>query len=255
MSLLIPGAGIYLAGDKTSGLRWFCALVALGLVSEVVTPLPVIPGIIACLVVGFSELVLTCWMLVRSFRPVPKMRAKGWLLIVGLACTLGGSEWTIGNQFTRAFRHPTKSMIPTLVPGDRFFVQRSAYWFASPRRGDVIVFETDSVESLPKGQFWVKRIAALPGENVKIESGRLVINGHVLTTPTILAGNSFKPLGDGLFTNETNSLILPDGGFFVVGDNATNSFDSRHFGPVPEWAILGKATKIYWPIRRAGDLR
>lgn len=255
LSLLIPGAGIYLAGNKSTGLRWFLGLLALGLANEVLTPLPPIPGIFAWLITGFLELALTCWMLVRSFCPVPKMRFAGWLILVALACTLGTAEWIVGGQFTRAFRHPTSSMMPTLIPGDRVFVNRFAYWFAEPKRGDIIVFRTDSVESLPKGQFFVKRIAALPNEKVEIQTGRLLVEGTTLVAPAILTGENFKPPMDGLFPTATNSLVVPEDAYFVVGDNPTNSRDSRDFGPIPHRSIVGKVTKIFWPLSRIRDVK
>jgi len=117
-----------------------------------------------------------------------------------------------------------------------------------------VVFKTDLVASLPAGQFWDKRVAALPGEEVAIQHGRLVVDGKVLAAPAILAGKGFKPPLGGLFPDATNSLVVPNDSFFVVGDNATNSRDSRDFGPIPRRSILGKVTKIYWPPSRIRDV-
>lgn len=255
LSFLIPGAGIYLSGDKTSGVRWFLSLLALAVIAEVLAPMPAIPGITAAVIAYGAELVLTIWMLVQSYRPVPKLRMRVWLLLLCLTGFLIGFMWTLPDQFTRAFTHPTSSMVPTLRPGDRLFVQTSAYWFTRPKHGDVVVFKTDAVASLPKGQYFAKRVAALPGEKVEILNGRLVIDGESLVAPAILASDHFRPPMGGLFLTATNFILVPDDGYFVVGDNAANSRDSRDFGPIPRRCIVGKATKIYWPPSRAGDIR
>ena len=102
LSLLMPGAGIYLAGDKTTGLRWFCALVALGLVSEILVPLPAIPGILACMVTGFSELALTCWMLARWPDTAPRHHRQSH---EDLLATSKGGRSSVSVQFRRTISH------------------------------------------------------------------------------------------------------------------------------------------------------
>jgi signal peptidase I len=228
---------------------------ALSLAGELLTPLPMIPGTIAGIAVLLAGLVFACWMLVRSFRPVPTMCVAAWLGFVVLACVLGVVEWTVGNQFCRVFQHPTSSMLPTLVPGDRLIVQTSAYWLARPKRGDMVVFKTDCKASLPKGQFWVKRVAALPGELIGIQQGYLALDDKRLLEPAILATNIFFPPSKTLLPDGTIGFLMPRNCYYVVGDNATNSRDSRDFGPIPRRSIVGKVTKVYWPPFRTGDVK
>jgi len=258
LSLLIAGAGIFLAGNRKAGLRWFLGLTVLSLVTAAVASLPGIPGLGVCVTLASVAAVLTLWMLVLSFKPVPKPGVWGWLLFLLLAGLLSALEVLGTGHLTRPFKVPTGSMEPTVLPEDRLFVQTSAYWCAAPSRGDVVVFRTDALDSssLPKGQFYLKRIAGLPGEAVQITGGRLLINGTPLQGPAVLAGSSFCSMPYMAFPpGDTNTHVVPAGAYFVVGDNVANSLDSRHYGAVPRQSIIGRATKIYWPWARAGDIR
>jgi len=257
LSLLIAGAGVYLAGNRRAGLRWFVGLTVLSLVTVALASLPATPGLGVCLALVTVTTVLTLWMLILSFKPVPKLGVRGWLLILLLAGLFSGLEFLGTNHLTRPFRVPTKSMMPTIQPGDRLFVQTSAYWFAAPSRGDVVAFRTDALDSplLPKGEIYLKRIAGLPGEAIQISEGRLLINGHPLDNAAPLAGSNFGLSNESSPAVRSNAWLVPTNSYFVVGDNGTNSLDSRFFGPIPRAGIIGRATKIYWPIPRAGDIR
>lgn len=257
LSLLIGGAGIYLAGNRRAGLRWFVGLTVLSLATVALASLPAIPGLGVCLALVTVATVLTLWMLVLSFKPVPKLGVRGWLLILLLAGLFSGLEFLGTNHLTRAFKVPTGSMAPTIQPGDRLFVQTSAYWFAAPRRGDVVAFRTDELDSplLSKGEIHLKRIAGLPGEAVQISEGRFLINGHPLDNPAPLAGSNFGTFDVSSPAVRSHAWLVPTNSYFVVGDNGTNSLDSRFYGPIPRASIIGRATKTYLPIARVGDIR
>jgi signal peptidase I len=257
LSLLIAGAGIFLAGNRKAGLRWFVGLTVLSLVTVALASLPAIPGLGVCVALASVTIALTLWMLALSFKPVPRLGVRGWLLFLLLAGLLGWLEVLGTDQLTLPFKVPTKSMEPTILPGDHLFVQTSAYWLAAPRRGDVVVFRTDALEaaSLPKGQFYSKRIAGLPGEALQISEGRLLINGRPLDTPALLAGSNFGTVEMPWPGKGSNVWVVPENRYFVIGDNTTNSLDSRFYGPIPRASIIGRATKTYWPISRAGDIR
>jgi len=257
LSLLIAGAGIFLAGNRKAGLGWFLGLSALSLVTVALAPLPAIPGLLVLAALAAVLAVLTLWMLILSYRPVPKLGVRGWFLFLVLAALLGGLEALIPQQLARAFKVSSGSMEPTILPGDRLFVQMSAYWFAGPSRNDVVVFRTDAIGSagLPQDQFWVKRIVGLPGEALQISNGHLLINGHPSQLSPVLADQDFSIPPDPFPLGGTNSYVVPAGCYFIVGDNVANSLDSRHFGAVPRHGIIGRATKIFWPVGRAGDLQ
>jgi len=257
LSLLIAGAGIYLAGDRRAGVRWFLGLLVLSLVAVALASMPAMPGLWIPLGLGGIVTALSLWMLVISYRPVPKLGLWGWLLFLVGAAVLSGLEILCTDHLTRAFKVPTGSMEPAVLPGDHLFVQTAAYGFSAPKRGEVVAFRTEALNSplLPKGQIHLKRVAGLPGEAIQISEGRLVVNGHALTTPSALAGRNFGTAGMPIGGIGSNVCLIPEGSFFVVGDNATNSLDSRFYGPIPRRSLVGRATKVYWPLARAGDIR
>lgn len=133
------------------------------------------------------------------------------------------------------------SMAPSLEPGQRLFVNRLAYASASPARGDVIVFPQPG-EASPV--LLIKRVVGLPGEEVEIRSGAVYIDGRPLDEPYLSGSDPTQPDMDG--------LIVPQGHYFVLGDNRGHSVDSRDGWTVAEDTIVGKAWVAVWPFDRWG---
>jgi signal peptidase I len=147
----------------------------------------------------------------------------------------------------RAFEIPSSSMFPTLQIGDRIFVNRFAYKLSVPKRGDVAVF----IYPMNEKRDFVKRIIGLPGETVEIENGHILINGKPANNPSPLTFNTYYNTGG----YGTQQVRVPEGEYFVLGDNSGNSKDSRYWGFVPSENLKGKAFAIYWPPRRIRRLR
>jgi len=124
------------------------------------------------------------------------------------------------------------SMRPTLQHGEYILVSRLTYRTSEPQRGDIIVFSlpTDQKQDL------IKRIIGLPGETIKINNGRVLVNNVALQEPYIAQ----NPLYNGEWT-------VGEGQFFVLGDNRNDSKDSHQWGLLPAENIIGKALIIYWP--------
>ncbi len=141
-----------------------------------------------------------------------------------------------------AFYIPSESMVPTLEVGDRVFVNKFVYRFSEPERGDIVVFE--SVEG--GEQDLIKRVVAIPGDNVSVQNGALFINGERREEPYV--NNKFP---DDSFYGPTT---VPQGSVFVMGDNRNNSRDSRFFGPVAVEHIEGEAFVTFWPPSHVGLL-
>jgi signal peptidase I len=141
-----------------------------------------------------------------------------------------------------AFRIPSESMVPTLLVGDRVFVNKFIYRFAEPERGDVVVFESvnGGEEDL------IKRIVAVAGDSVTVRGGVLSVNEEPQNEPYLNRG-----IPDDSFFGPTR---LSEGEVFVMGDNRANSADSRVFGPVPIENIEGEAFASFWPPSRIGVL-
>lgn len=168
---------------------------------------------------------------------------------------------------------PTGSMNPSILEGDRIFVNKLAYdlkvpftdWrlarWAGPRRGDIVVFESPA-----DGKRLVKRVVALPGDTLEMRDDRLFLNGQVLSyepgplpaPPADESENRPRTLREDLggrthpvqitpgarAMRTFGPLVVPAGQYFVMGDNRDNSFDSRYFGPVDARRIAGEAIGV-----------
>ena len=132
------------------------------------------------------------------------------------------------------------SMLPRLEDHDRLFINKFAYHFEKIERGDVVVFyyPRDTSKS------YIKRVIALPGDELRIDDGRVYVNGERLPEPYV--PGKYR---DGRSMEET---LIPRGEYFVMGDHRSISSDSRDFGPVPKDLIYGKAAFIYWPTADMG---
>jgi signal peptidase I len=142
-----------------------------------------------------------------------------------------------------AFYIPSESMVPTLLVGDRVFVNKFVYRFWKPERGDIIVFR--SVEG--EGEDLIKRVIGAPGDRVAVINGVLHVNGEPQEEFYVRDG---LPLDEGVYSRTR----LSEGEVFAMGDNRANSRDSRFFGPVPIENIEGEAFVIFWPPWRIGLL-
>jgi signal peptidase I len=127
------------------------------------------------------------------------------------------------------------SMRPTLEEGDRILLNRLAYRFGEPARGDVIVFHSP----INADEDLVKRIVGVAGDRISISGGKLYVNGVPQDEPYLLEQN---------FSGEMQEMTVPTGRVFVLGDNRNNSGDSRLFGPIATNTVIGKAFVVYWPI-------
>jgi len=149
-------------------------------------------------------------------------------------------------------------------PGDHLFAEKISYRFREPKRGDVVVFSTDSIQHVQvrAGDFYVKRVAGLPGDRVSIHPPDLLINGEKLKVPKIFdriasgqdGYNGFVPAtgrSSGAFLSDTNDIVkLGEDEYLVLGDNTHYSLDGRYFGPISRSSIVGRITRIYWPFDR-----
>ncbi len=165
------------------------------------------------------------------------------------------------------FYIPSESMLPTIAVNDRVMVNKLAYRFGEPQRGDIVVFlnpnltDAELEESIPeavirsvleavgvrtRGQDdLIKRVVAVGGETVTIEGGRLEVDGVLLDESYLAAGGEMGDFGP---------VTVPGGHVFVMGDNRNSSLDSRRFGAIPVNEIVGEALIRIWPMDRIGSL-
>ena len=146
------------------------------------------------------------------------------------------------------FKIPSGSMRPTLIEGDRILVNKFIYRFRSPQRGDIIVFRfpTD-----PKRPF-IKRLIAVGGDRVEIRDGHPLVNGEPLTESVVVRETTYY--NQGTYGENGQSLEVPAGHYYVLGDNSASSHDSRFWGFVPQAMVIGQAMWIFWPFHRLRGL-
>jgi signal peptidase I len=131
------------------------------------------------------------------------------------------------------------SMAPTLANSDRLVVDKLAYRFGNPTPGDIVMFYAPT----DPNQVFVKRIIAEAGDVVRIKAGQVFVND--------------RPVNDGYVTAQFRShedwgpYRVPADDYIVMGDHRNRSSDSRHWGPVPRSAIIGKVHARWWPFDHA----
>ncbi len=204
----------------------------------------------------------------RAIRIWRQLRSFAFIFVILCAFRSAIADWNVV---------PSGSMLPTILEGDRIFVNKLAYdlkipfttkhvltWDA-PSRGDVIVFFSPA-----DGERLVKRVIAVPGDQIELRNDHLFLNGVAATyqppSAAVIAQLNAMELNGHQFAGETEPttatthpvavtpglparrwfgpVSVPAGQFFVMGDNRDNSFDSRYFGFVPRACIVGRAVGV-----------
>jgi len=168
-----------------------------------------------------------------------------WIETIALALALA---FLVRTFIVAAFKIPTGSMRPTLLEGDKIFVNKFIYRFTLPHRGDVIVFKYPLE---PKKDF-VKRLIGFSDESVEIKDGKILINGKEVDEQKILSRRYYNR---GPYGEEGQKVKIPPNSFYALGDNSANSRDSREWGFVPKKNLVGKAFVIWWPPKRIGLIK
>lgn len=142
----------------------------------------------------------------------------------------------------QAFSIPSGSMESTLEISDRLLVNKLSYQFGDVERGDIVVFFKPESLASPYDDL-IKRVIGLPGEVIEGRDNQVFINGDALVEPY---------LDPGVTIRDFSPVEVPVDHVFVMGDNRSNSADSRVFGPIHVDRIEGEAFLRYWPLSRMG---
>jgi signal peptidase I len=180
----------------------------------------------------------------------PRSKLLIWLCVIAAAIVLALCILRVLN-LVRPFSVPTGGMNPAVSAGDHVVMEGFTYLWRKPRRGDVVVFRTTGISGLPQDQLYIKRVVGEPGEHLRIAAGELFINGARVALSNscgeiVFLSPTYHPAG--IITEQK----VPSGNFFVIGDNTTNSYDSRFWGPLPARNIIGRIDFCYWPSNRRG---
>ena len=139
---------------------------------------------------------------------------------------------------------PTGSMESTIMTGTRMIGFRLSYLFSDPQQGDIVIFKYPDDEK----QIFVKRVIGTPGDTVEIIGGVTYVNGEELDEPY---------LNETPYENDFGPYVVPEGSYFVMGDNRNHARDARYWNNTyaTKKAILAKAIFSYWPFSEIGVIR
>lgn len=136
------------------------------------------------------------------------------------------------------------SSVPNFQDGDYIITNKLAVRFSTLVRGEDVIVKNPRN---PEKDVFIKRIIGLPGETLKISGGHVYINGKLLEEPYLTP--DVQTAGEG-FLKDGDEIFIPEGNYFVMGDNRKNSSDSRDFGLIKKDAIIGQAFFRYWPLNK-----
>ena len=204
-----------------------------------------------------------------SKSPASTLIELAGIVVAALVLALGVQAFLV-----KPYRIPSGSMLPTVRVNQRVLVNRLAMDFSSPHVGDIVVFHPPKNYSAgcadpgegenqagqdapaacqvawnqPSSQTFIKRVVGLPGDRISIRNGHVIRNGKREADRYIVNCGGIEAC------NFPQTITVPRGDYYMMGDNRPDSEDSRFWGPVPRSWIIGKAFLTYWPPDRIGFL-
>lgn len=162
----------------------------------------------------------------------------------------------IHNFVAQPFEVQQNSMVPTISPGEYILIDKLSPRFSHFARGDIVVFQPPqgSADAIP----FIKRVIAVPGDTVTLENGNVLVappdhSAIRIDEPYVARGTDGSAVPTMAWpASGATEWVVPDGAYFVMGDNRTVSQDSRSFGPVARELIVGRAWLRYFPLDRVG---
>lgn len=263
LGFLLNGSAHYFTGDKAAAIKWYFVIPLTGIAGLLIVVFPGTLSFTISVALILGSIALFLIMLKQSYRPVRRVRVWEWAVVIALNFLLD-SGWNYGiDQVVRTYKAPTESMSPAIMSGDCVVAERVTYRFKKPKRGDIIMFSTSGISNplVRPDTFYIKRIAGLPGETIEIDPPNLIVNGNVVHEPPIFAeiasrSNGFlyahtvtpKPV----LSSREDKIILGDNEYLTLGDNTAKNLDGRYYGPIKGDQIIGRISRIYWPLSRIG---
>ncbi len=254
LSLLTPGLGHVYAGKPWRGVfLWsvylvtqsLCFLLLVRLVGHLSWGDPWAiwywGGSVASVATAYFLIARGAVRATRSARNAPRSRLERWYVyVVAIVVATGVAEilpTSVRRDSVQAFWAPSGSMQPTLQMGDHFFVDKQAYARGQlPDRGHIVVCTSPDAEL-------TKRVVAIAGDQLEIRDRKLHVNGRPVDEPYARFEEPLQPSGK---RDRLDPIVVPDGSFFVMGDNRDHSYDSRFWGFSHVDGLIGRATFIYW---------
>ena len=253
MSYMIPGWGFWIVGKPKLAIATTSTIIGIALLFSwsrlVLNPIAFI--LYAAVIVALL-LTAAFWSAIIEYRrnrenPPPRNWKSAFVfaLVGGAAFYLLMSERStiLGYDI---FTLPSESMAPTLTKGDYILIDTWHYSDSEIEVGDLAVFEVPEMD----GVNYVKRIVGVPGNELTFEDDAVIRNGIRLEEPYAFYSDKSGRPGASF-----PSIKVPDGEYFVLGDNRNNSRDSRYLGPIPESAFVGRVEHIWYSRSDADGVR
>jgi signal peptidase I len=247
LSLIVPGAGHFLLGAFRRGAAGAVGLALIGFLLLFAMPVSLLTfTALLALAVGIGGRIAMAVDTARLTTPRPawKLVVIGWAAL--LAVDVVVVDWVkqyYRTHHAQAFTIPAGSMQPALLVGDYVMVDKSAYRDRAPQRGDIVVFPYPPDER----RTFIKRVVALPGEQILIREHRLTVNGRPLAEPYVATAVGVRQVASACdYAFGCEPITVPADSYFLLGDNRDNSQDSRYWGFVRRDKIMGRVVTIYW---------
>lgn len=180
-------------------------------------------------------------------------RSRGVLKTVlswaGYAVAVFALAWGMQAFVVCPYTIPSGSMENTIEIGDNVWSEKVSYYFRDVEPGDIVTFADPEIP----GRTLIKRVIAVGGQTVDLIDGVVYVDGVALDEP-YTEGQPTAPLKTATGVDITYPYTVPQGDIWVMGDNRTNSADSRYFGSIDESSVTGRAVVIYWPLDHIGVL-
>ena len=157
--------------------------------------------------------------------------------------------WALTTFVVKPYRIPSGSMLETIQLEDRVLSEKISYYTRSPERGDIVTF----VDPEDSSRVLIKRVIATAGQTVELKDGVVYVDGQPLDEDAYTLGKPSYELDS--IAGVTYPYTVAQDCIWVMGDNRTDSADSRYFGAVPVSNVTGHAFFTYWPVSSIGFLK
>lgn len=261
LSLLAPGAGHLYAGRLGKGLTlWLVGTAGVwaallgGLASTFMGLVVLLAGVAAY---GIAVAVSAGLDAARA-HGAKSGKGRWFAVVILIVCQvmLGHLPLRLWAP-VRAFKMPSGGMEPTLLVGDFMMADMAAWSRHAPQRGELVIHRMPNEPE----RLIVKRVIGLPGDRIEIRAKRVYIDGRPIEDPWAVHSDSHTYADSRFYPpqvlrrDQLEPLVVPEGSFFLLGDNRDESNDSRFSGPVDRSLLVGRPLYIYWSVdsRRIGQ--
>lgn len=243
-SCIVPGSGFWIVGERKLGI--IAALLYVGLVLVFSWTRLVLDPVAytALIALALGTIVWSAFhSAIIEFRRIEATALpRQWKVVLMFIVVVGAAVYALLSNRTATlgydvYRLPSRSMAPTLVSGDHVVVDSWHYRTSDPAFGEIATFELPNQRDV----IYIKRVVGLPGDTLTFEKDKLIRNGVAIDEPyAYYTDRPVRPM------SSFGKIEVPDGEYFVMGDNRHNSRDSRYIGTIPIKNFVGRAVHLWY---------